>query len=211
MRLALLLPQLLTLTLHSTSGLARPIPALADARQIPTSDIGLPKEYAQSLSGTSSTNALPTDISVHAKGFRRYTYPIHGTESAPTITPSAQFDGRSLIHSLHVIYDVVLQQIVKKGVTACVLRNQSEWDHGEDLNLVEECSWPSNQGLIRASMKKVHGELPHFFAEANGHREAPCCVNLANQTLSGRRKQETPQTKLVRSLPVPLLMNGKNL
>ncbi|KAL8981986.1 MAG: hypothetical protein Q9205_003381 [Flavoplaca limonia] len=112
---------------------------------------------------------------------------------------------------LHVIYDVVLQRMVKQGVTACVLRNQFEWDHGEDLNLVAESSRPSNQGLIRASTKKVHGGLPHLFAGANGHREAPCCVNLANQTLSGRRKQETPQTKLVRSLRVPLLMNGKNL
>ncbi|KAL9637903.1 MAG: hypothetical protein Q9204_001693 [Flavoplaca sp. TL-2023a] len=210
MRLTLLL-QLLTLTLHSTSGLAQPIPALANAGQIPTFDIRLPKANTISLSGTSSTNALPTDIPVHVNGFNGYTYPIHGTRFAPTITPGAQFDERSLVRFLHVIYDVMLQKIVRKGVTGCVLRNLFEWDHGEDLNLVAQSSWPSNQGLIWASTKKFLGGLADFFAGANGHREAGCCVNLANQTLSGRRKQETPQTKVVRSLPLPLLMNGKNL
>ncbi|KAL8894397.1 MAG: hypothetical protein Q9192_004352 [Flavoplaca navasiana] len=211
MRLALLLQLLTQLTLHSTSGLAQPIPALADAGQIPTFDIRLPKANTQSLSGTSSTNALPTDIPAHANGFNGYTYPIHGTRFAPTINPGAQFDGRSLVHFLHVIYSVMLQKIVRKGLTACVLRNLFEWDHGKDLNLVAESSWPSKQGSIWASTKKALGGLPDFFAGANGHREAPCCVNLANQTLSGPRKQETPQTKVVRSLPVPLLINGKNL
>lgn len=211
MRLALLLPQLFTLALHFTSGVAQPIPALTGARQIPTFDIRLPKANAQPLSRTNSTNALPTDISVHVNGFSGYTYPIHWTKFAPTITPPAQFDPQSLVRFLHVLYDVMLQKIVRKGVTACELRNLFELGHGEDLNLVAERSRPSNQGLIWTSPKKFLGGLPDFFARANGHREAPFCVNLANRTLSERRKQETPQTKVVRSLPVPLLMNGKNL
>ncbi len=210
MRLALL-PQLLTLTLHSTSGLAQPIPALAEAIHIPTFDISIANANAQSLSGTSSINAPPTDISVHANGFSGYTYPTYGNKFTPTITPRAQFDGRCLKRFLHLIHDVMIQNTAGNHVTARILKILIKWGHSKDLNLVPESLGIPNPGLIWVVTKDVFGGLPNLFAGANGHRVAPYCVNLANGTLNGRRNQNTPQTKLVRSLPVPHLMNRKNL
>lgn len=217
MRLAVL-PLLLALTLHATPRLANPISPGSSVRQIPTSDVIIvPKANVQSPSEISSTDTLLSDVPFDVTRFNGETYPIKGTDLVLTITSGAKLDGPSLASFLHVTHDVVAERITRFGGATGFPMNSFEWDQGGDLEFVAKSSRELSRGLTWAMTRKVIEGLQDFLVGAKRFQESSCRVNLATGGkdflgyVDVRRKKETRQPNLVRSLPVPLLINGKNM
>ncbi|KAI4261673.1 MAG: hypothetical protein L6R42_003126 [Xanthoria sp. 1 TBL-2021] len=217
MKLAVL-PLLLALTLHATPRLAQPISPGSSVRQIPTSDIiVVPKANVQSPSEISSTDTLLSDVPFDVTRFNGDTYPIKGTDLVLTITFGAKLDGPSLASFLLVTHDVVAERIKSFGGAMGFPTNSFEWDQGGDLEFVAKSSHELGRGLTWAMTREVIEGLQDFLVGAKRFQESSCRVNLATggKNILGyvdvRRKKETRQPNLVRGLPVPLLMNGKNI
>ncbi|CAO1598888.1 hypothetical protein XANCAGTX0491_002644 [Xanthoria calcicola] len=214
MRLAVL-PLLLALTLHATPRLAQPILPVSSVRQIQRSDISLPKANLQSSSEITLTDTLVSDVPFDVTRSQEDTFPFKDTDLVLTITSGAKLDGPSLANFLHVTHDVVVQRITRFGGAAALPMDSFEWAQGEDLEFVAESSRGSSRGLTWALTREVIERLQDSLVGAKRFQEFSCRVNLAtagNDSLGHidvRRKKETRHPNLIRSLPVPLLMDGK--
>ncbi|KAL8673243.1 MAG: hypothetical protein Q9168_002319 [Polycauliona sp. 1 TL-2023] len=218
MKLALL-PLLLTLSLHASPRLARPISTSAGSslRQIPTNVLSQPKANLPSPSATSSNGCLSLSDRLDVTPFNAHARTIRSTNVILTITTGAELSGPALASFLGATYDVVVRGVTTFGGASGLPMDILEWDQGRDLEFVAESVRRSTQALTWALTKEVIEELQRFVGGVTGYRETSCRVNLATggKDLLGyvnvRRRKAIRQTNLVRSLPVPLSINNKNI
>ncbi|KAL8786554.1 MAG: hypothetical protein Q9213_002690 [Squamulea squamosa] len=208
----------LALALHAIPRLALPLSSDLSAREIPTSDISLPKpELQTAILNPLSKFPPPSHARLIIPDFNKNIYPVSGTDVVLTIRLGERLDGASLASFLHVAHDVVVQGIARFGGIMGLPTNISKWDLGQDLEFVAESSQDLAHPLTWALTRDAVEGLQRFLIESKRDREASCTVNLANAAKSFvgfvnvRRKKLLRRINPVRNLPVLPSTNNKNV